>query len=186
MSHQRRTVRRLAILAREPRPGTVKTRLSPEYSPAESACLYAAFVRDTLDLAGRVGVPCSVFVSGGGLRSLRESAPGVTDWRGQGRGDLGARMRRAFAAAFRSGAGSVVMLGTDSPGLPGRLVRAAFRELRSAEVVVGPAADGGYYLIGLSRPCPALLTRMPWSRRISWPPSRSQRRTVRSPLPDRA
>ncbi|HVP38944.1 MAG TPA: TIGR04282 family arsenosugar biosynthesis glycosyltransferase, partial [Candidatus Saccharimonadales bacterium] len=154
----------LAVMARAPVPGRAKTRLAARIGRIRAARLYEGFILDTLALVTRLGVPARIFTTGGALRGLRRGAPPGTRWAGQGPGDLGVRMRRAFSACFRGGTRRVVMLGTDSPGLPPRLVRAAFRGLRQADAVVGPALDGGYYLIGMSRPLPELLRGMPWGR----------------------
>jgi rSAM/selenodomain-associated transferase 1 len=64
-------------------------------------------------------------------------------------GDLGQRMSASFARAFDRGAASVVLTGSDVPGLNSTLIRSAFQKLETAPVVLGPAADGGYYLIGM-------------------------------------
>ncbi|MBI5836041.1 MAG: TIGR04282 family arsenosugar biosynthesis glycosyltransferase [Candidatus Eisenbacteria bacterium] len=140
----------------------MKTRLAAALGPVRAAELYGGFLADTLGLVTRLRLPASVFTTGGRLAGFRELAPAGTSWVPQGSGDLGARMRRAFAACFRAGARRVVMLGTDSPGLPARHVRAAFRALDRCDVVLGPALDGGYYLVGLDRPRPELLRGMPW------------------------
>src|SRR5262249_552818 len=77
-------------------------------------------------------------------------------------GDLGLRMKRFFANRFAAGPSAVVLLGTDSPTLPLAFVEQAFTELQSADVVLGPATDGGYYLIGCRR-LPPLFDGIAWS-----------------------
>jgi len=72
-------------------------------------------------------------------------------YRPQGPGDLGRRMQRALADAFHDGAARVVVIGADCPGITPRLLRDAFERLAAADVVLRPATDGGYYLIGLPR-----------------------------------
>ena len=153
----------LILMARPPRPGRAKTRLIPRLGAAGAARVCEGFILDTLDLAGRAGGPVAAFTAGRMPEALRRAAPAGTAWAPQGPGDLGARMRRAFARCFAGGAVRCVMLGTDSPGLPLRHVREAFRRLRASDAVVGPALDGGYYLLGLARPTPELLRGMPWS-----------------------
>src|SRR3989449_4397566 len=76
---------------------------------------------------------------------------------------LGARLVTAFAGEFAGGARRVVIIGSDCPGVDRRLVRAAFAALGRRDVVLGPARDGGYYLIGLAAPQPALFRRVAWS-----------------------
>jgi rSAM/selenodomain-associated transferase 1 len=81
----------------------------------------------------------------------------------QGTGDLGERLRRAFDGAFRAGAERVVIIGSDCPEAKSSDVRRAWKELKSHDVVVGPAADGGYWLIGLRAPQPELFRHIAWS-----------------------
>ncbi len=81
----------------------------------------------------------------------------------QGDGPLGVRMRAAFRAAFASGARRVVVVGSDLPELSTALLRRAFECLEAREAVVGPARDGGYYLLGLARPLPGIFEGIAWS-----------------------
>ena len=81
----------------------------------------------------------------------------------QGDGDLGARMNRAFTEAFARGAERVVVIGSDCIELAAKDIRSAFRELKNYELVVGPAVDGGYWLIGLRMPRPELFREIAWS-----------------------
>src|SRR5205814_3062320 len=78
---------------------------------------------------------------------------------------LGDRMRNAFGHLFAAGYSSVVMIGSDLPSLPTSHLAQAFQYLRDRPdaLVIGPASDGGYYMIGLHRLCPALFTPIPWS-----------------------
>ena len=73
------------------------------------------------------------------------------DWQPQPVGELGGKMQAAFQQAFNSGAKAVVIIGTDCPGLTGQHLHHAFEHLTSHDVVMGPAADGGYYLLGMTR-----------------------------------
>jgi rSAM/selenodomain-associated transferase 1 len=83
-------------------------------------------------------------------------------YRLQGRGDLGDRMNRAFCEAFEEGVGRAVLVGTDCPGLTVGILNRAFGALRSHYMVLGPAKDGGYYLIGLRVAVPSLFSDIPW------------------------
>jgi len=76
---------------------------------------------------------------------------------------LGARMAQAFAEAFGAGAGQVVIIGTDCPGLSAALLRQAFAQLVHHDLVVGPADDGGYYLLGMNRLRSELFANKAWS-----------------------
>jgi rSAM/selenodomain-associated transferase 2/rSAM/selenodomain-associated transferase 1 len=77
-------------------------------------------------------------------------------------GDLGARMRRAFDRAFRKGAGSVVLIGTDVPGITSDILQYSLRALCANDIVLGPAIDGGYYLIGMRTPFPGIFESVDW------------------------
>jgi hypothetical protein len=78
-------------------------------------------------------------------------------------GDLGARMAGAIADAISAGADRVVVIGTDCPQVTAAVVQEAFDRLEAADVVLGPAADGGYYLIGMAQPHSLLFENVPWS-----------------------
>ena len=154
----------LLVFVKAPSPGAVKTRLLPAWSPADAAGLYQALVRDTLEAVRplrevRVVVAYAPDAGFPDLGWVDGSWPLVPQ---EGR-TLGERLTHGFAWAFRQGARRVAALGSDAPELSGAWVRQAFRELQHADVVVGPTRDGGYHLIGLSRPQPALFAGMPWS-----------------------
>jgi len=144
----------LAVFAKAPAPGRVKTRLRPALDDEQAARLAAAFVRDTLHKAARLGPPVTVYYAGD-RALLTPLAPPDVRWAEQGGGDLGARMARVPAPCL--------ILGADSPHLPLPLLRAALAALPLYDVVLGPAEDGGYYLIGLRAPQPALFEEVAWS-----------------------
>jgi rSAM/selenodomain-associated transferase 2/rSAM/selenodomain-associated transferase 1 len=158
------TTDRLAIFARFPEPGRAKTRLIPALGPAGAAQLHAEMVRHTLrrvdELDGRHGVSLEVWFAGGNTEWFR-AAFGERCYRRQTEGDLGARMAHAFGAMLAD-ARAAVIIGTDCPALTARIVSDAFGALRDHDLVLGPATDGGYYLIGLRRPIPDLFDRMSW------------------------
>jgi len=150
----------LCIFVKPPLPGLVKTRLTPFLTAGEAAGLAAAFFADTFALArscewARVVVACEGDPSPLGLGTGAEVWP-------QGAGDLGDRMERALSLALEGG-DSAIVIGTDSPGLPRRLLDAARLQLAGNDAVIGPSEDGGFYLLGL-RKCPqGLLQGLPWS-----------------------
>lgn len=154
----------LIVFAKAPVPGKVKTRLSPPLSSDQAARLYTAFVGDVI-AGARASGAAAVSVAYEPHRAypdLRwiEDAPA---WFPQTGKDLGARMNAAFAAAFDGGAAKAVIIGSDCPDLDPRILRRAFAHLDEAEVVLGTAEDGGYYLVGLRAPMPSLFSRMEWS-----------------------
>jgi rSAM/selenodomain-associated transferase 1 len=161
----------LVIFAKAPIPGGVKTRLCPPLTPDEAATLHGSFVLDTLE---RTKAACSTFR----LPAVRllACAPSSThvffrimaerhgvlllDQQGK---DLGERMHRAFVDCFAQGFARVVLVGTDVPSLPLIHYQQAFGGLETHDLVLGPAQDGGYYLIGLTRPAADLFQDIPWS-----------------------
>ena len=157
----------LIIFAKEPRPGQVKTRLSPPLSPEAAAQLYHSFLLDILEEMVRVPeVRLAVAFSPLGAQVFfRGLAPPGTDLFPQEGADLGERMARAFARGFATGFGPVMLRGSDVPDLPAAVVSEAREVLAAgrAQVVLGPATDGGYHLVGLSKPQPRLFQGPAWS-----------------------
>jgi rSAM/selenodomain-associated transferase 1 len=142
---------RLLIFCRPPLAGRVKTRLSPTIAPDDAATLYEASLRDVIALAGRERARVELWYDGQDAeRYFTEQYPHIITQR-QSSGELGARQRDAFERSFADGAERVVLIGSDSPTLPEGHLNAAFDDLREAPGVVGPARDGGYYLIGFQQ-----------------------------------
>jgi rSAM/selenodomain-associated transferase 1 len=150
----------LAIFAKAPVAGRVKTRLCPPLSPDQAAALSAAFLCDTVGKALRaVARPALTY---DGDRAILENAltgagiaPDRLDWVPQGGGDLGARMSRVPAPC--------VIVGTDSPTLPPAALTEAFEIVAAGDIALVPAEDGGYALIGLPRPMPEIFVGVSWS-----------------------
>lgn len=155
----------LVIFSRVPLAGRVKTRLSPEYTPEEAAEIHRALLGDVVERSLRAAA---------GIADVRLSwsesppedlpgLPGAAVPQGvQPPGDLGERMARVIQEGLRAGRRGVVILGSDAPTLPGDHLAAAFQALDRREVVLGPAEDGGYYLIGMSRLHPGIFRDMNW------------------------
>ena len=155
----------LALVAKEPSPGRVKTRLCPPLSPEEAARFYSCILGDAADeMASLRHVRRYLFLDPpASLRRVDGESFSRFERLPQRGADLGARMLDAASLAFRHGARRVVIVGADCPALGAGRVRQAFRELREgAEAVFGPSADGGYYLAGLSSPDKRLLEGIPW------------------------
>jgi rSAM/selenodomain-associated transferase 1 len=149
----------LLVVAKRPAPGQTKTRLTPPLSPEQATRLYECFLRDTLDLMR--GVPevrrGIAFLPHGAAGYFAQLAPDF-DLIPQVGTDLGARLDQALMHYLTRGYGHAVIMNSDGPTLPIEYLIQAFAELAaSADVVLGPSDDGGYYLIGLNRPAPRLL-----------------------------
>jgi rSAM/selenodomain-associated transferase 1 len=161
----------LVIFAKAPIPGQVKTRLCPPLTHDEAATLQGSFVLDTLERTKAAGIklklpfdrylacaPSSTLV----FFKILEERQGVTliDQEGE---DLGSRMHHAFDGLFKRGYHHVLIVGTDVPSLPLSYYQQALVHLEKHDLVLGPALDGGYYLIGLNKPTPVLFENIPWS-----------------------
>jgi hypothetical protein len=104
-----------------------------------------------------------VHFAGGTQQLMRDWLGSDTVYREQSEGDIGKRMAIAFHGAFATGMTSVVIIGIDCPNLNAQLMAKAFHAIEQHDLVLGPAQDGGYYLIGLRRLIPELFTGIPWS-----------------------
>lgn len=155
----------IVVVAKQPLAGQVKTRLIGGLTPEQVASLFEAMLRRTVDEAREAdaGEVALGFTPAEGRQWFEAHFPGLRLLE-QGEGDLGERMARLFELAFQSGQQHVALIGADAPYLPPETYREAMEKLREgAELVIGPADDGGYYLIGLNRPMPCLFANMPWS-----------------------
>ncbi len=151
----------VALLAKAPRPGWVKTRLAADIGTDEAAALYRQVGRRVVEQVGS-GYPLTVWYDPPDALDEMRSWLGEREYLPQSAGDLGARMARAFGAHFSRGDAPVVMIGADAPGVTADTVAKAIAALRSVDAVFGPAFDGGYYLIALHHALPALFTGVPW------------------------
>lgn len=154
----------LLIFARYPELGQVKTRLALTVGPEEALRVYCELLTRTRTAADGVAATKTLWLAG----DPPASGPAFADWTGYARrpqpaGNLGQRMHHAFAAAFDAGATAAVVIGTDCPDLTAAHLTAAFHQLATHDVVVGPALDGGYYLLGTRRLVADLFANKPWS-----------------------
>lgn len=156
--------RRLIIFTRYPRPGLTKTRLIPVLGPEGAARLQAEMTGRVVLQARRLApeIDLEIRHDGGSTEAMGRWLGTDLIYRPQGEGDVGRRMARALGAALDEGAPAVVLIGTDCPGVTPVLLDAAFDALQNHDLVLGPAADGGYFLVGLTRQAPALFEDMTW------------------------
>ena len=142
----------VGILTRAPAPGRTKTRLARTIGDAAAVSLATAMLQDAVEALRAGPWRTVVFVEPGGAVDAVRSLTGHADALPQGAGDIGARMRAAGSALFDTGRAPVVLVGTDIPALGAAQVEAALDALAAgSDVVFGPAADGGYYLLALRR-----------------------------------
>lgn len=149
--------RALICFTRPPVPGRTKTRLMPLLSGEACAALHTAFLRDIAGLCGRVDADLYVaYAPEGDWGILREIFPAALDFFSQAGEGLGERMHRALARVLALGYDACVLIGSDLPELTEDHLAAAFAVLEEADATLGPTADGGYYLVGLRKPCRSL------------------------------
>ncbi|MGD1854721.1 MAG: TIGR04282 family arsenosugar biosynthesis glycosyltransferase [Leptolyngbyaceae cyanobacterium] len=154
----------LMLFTRYPEAGNTKTRLIPHLGAVRAAELQrwmtASVVREIAALGPEVDR--QIHFSGGCLSQMQTWLGRQFTYLPQFAGGLGNRLHRAFLGNFQAGVRAVVAIGADCPDLSTRHFEQAFHRLQTHDVVLGPAADGGYYLIGLSRPQPKLFENIPW------------------------
>ena len=154
----------IALFAKAPEPGRVKTRLVPPLTMEDAARVARASLEDTARyIVPEVPVPWTLFLDGeadsatsdlareAGMRILPQEGP-----------ELGVRLKAAFRVLREQGARRVLAIGSDSPTLDPERIREAIESLAVCELTLGPTEDGGYYLIGMTRIHPELFDDVPW------------------------
>jgi rSAM/selenodomain-associated transferase 1 len=162
---------RICLFTRYPEAGTTKTRLIPALGPAGAADLQRRMTRHILKEARQAArlrpAVVEIRYAGGGRRKMRQWLGADLRYQAQASGDIGQRMARAAQDAAADGCPAVIIIGSDIPGITAAVVVGAFERLATNDLVIGPAIDGGYYLIGLRLPppgqaVPALFTDIAW------------------------
>jgi hypothetical protein len=161
-------MRHVAVFARWPRVGTVKTRLHPVLGPELATRLHEAMLRDAIAAAA--------LALADRRRLLWADAPADSAWDGasgfeqgaQTGADLGARLEAAFVALLATPADRVVAIGADAPRLDAARLDRALDALDDHDVALGPAGDGGYHLVALARPAPELFRGVSWGTGRVW------------------
>jgi rSAM/selenodomain-associated transferase 1 len=154
----------VALFAKPPRPGAVKTRLSPSLPATEAALLFQAFLSDAAARVRAQPRARRILYLAEGLAEgeADDWASGFDEVRLQAGADLGERMARAFDEMLPAPGNRAVVIGADSPDLPADTLPRAAEALDRCDLVLGPARDGGYYLVGLSRRAPELFRGVTW------------------------
>ncbi|MBN3961333.1 TIGR04282 family arsenosugar biosynthesis glycosyltransferase [Nostoc sp. NMS8] len=158
--------RHLIIFTRYPEPGKTKTRLIPVLGTVGAANLQRQMSEYTIFQVQELQKAVDIFVE---VRFTGGDSQLMEDWLGldlvyqfQGEGDLGSRMVRSLFDAFQSGMEQVIIIGTDCPGVNAQILATVFEKLHAFDLVLGPAIDGGYYLIGLRQPILELFVNIDW------------------------
>lgn len=147
--------RLVSIFARWPRPGEVKTRLIPQFGAEGAARIYTRLLAHTIAVARDSGVPFELRVTGGEPELFLAAFGSDLAVVEQGEGDLTDRLSAVPPPA--------IVIGSDCPGLSPAILRGAVQALEREPVVIGPASDGGYYLLGYNEDAAFAFTDMPWS-----------------------
>jgi rSAM/selenodomain-associated transferase 1 len=178
----------VAVMAKAPGLGPVKSRLHAALTPERATELYRCFLLDRLDALARLsGIqPVIAFTPAEGRQSIAALAPEHFRLIEQQGADLGERLSNVLAGLLADGHRGAMAIDSDSPTLPMSCVAEAAERLEGghADVVLGPCEDGGYYLIGLSAPQPALFDGIPWStdRVLTLTVERARARRLRTHL----
>jgi hypothetical protein len=169
----------LLVIAKEPVPGRVKTRLTPPCSPAQAAALAQASLSDTLEVVARTPAARKILVLDGDAKRWRRDGFEVIAQRGGG-------LDERLAAAFEDAACPALLVGMDTPQLTARLLDDGLRALArpTVDAVLGPATDGGYWSVGLKRPCAEAFTGVPMSCATTWSSQRARLRELRLRIHD--
>jgi rSAM/selenodomain-associated transferase 1 len=154
---------RLIVFVKAPRAGLVKTRIAQTAGDARAVEIHRELVESVFKALAPISGAEVRFAPDDAETEVRPWLRETWTLAPQGAGDLGERLARAFEAAFQAGMERVVIIGSDCPEVRTGDVRTAWKELRTHDVVVGPAVDGGYWLIGLRAPQPGLLEGIRWS-----------------------
>ncbi len=163
---RRRAGKAVLLFVKFPEQGKVKTRLASVLGEAKTLELYRNFVLDVLDVLRGADARCQVWYHPESAKKEMKRWLGDNyEYYPQKGEDLGQRMKNAFKKAFRQGYREAVLVGSDIPDLTPGIIGDAFSELDSHDSVMGPAQDGGYYLIGFGRDSfyPALFDGIRWS-----------------------
>ena len=167
----RAAAERLILFTRYPEAGATKTRLIPVLGPEGAAefqrRLTEHAARAAIEARNRRGLALEIRYEGGSQALMERWIEGPFALRPQGCGDLGVRMQTGLAAAFAEGVERAVLIGADIPGLDADTLLQAFDRLAQQDLAFGPAADGGYYLIGMTAACfrrgtPNLMSGITW------------------------
>jgi uncharacterized protein len=183
---------RVLMFTKYPVPGMVKTRLAKSIGTEHAAGLQTAFIRDELDMLRTLGAPVTLCCDPlAPLSEYRALFGPDHSYAAQQGAELGERMLNALHAALKENAKRVVLIGSDLPDLPSAHISQALTALETAPLCLGPALDGGFYLLGLGRPLPhGIFEAVPWgsgdvlTRTLANCEARGLRPQLLAPWPD--
>lgn len=151
----------LIIFTRKPEKGKVKTRLAQGVGDDKALKIYKFLLNHTAKITARVNAHKQVYYTNSIVeKDVWDDA--VFDKKVQTKGDLGKKMQQAFEDAFQDGFQNVIIIGSDLYDIDHKLIDEAFLKLDQNNIVIGPATDGGYYLLGLKQVYPEIFENKPW------------------------
>jgi len=157
---------RLVVFARHPEPGKVKTRLAQGIGPHAAAAMHFALANQTLSMARRFGadhhIDLELRLAGNRIADFGPFDCGQIAVRNQQGTGLGERLSQAARTAFSEGVRKLAFIGTDCPDITPQILEQAYSALAHADVVIGPALDGGYYLLAIRKYLPGLFEGIDW------------------------
>lgn len=149
----------LILFVRKPEPGKVKTRLAAQIGNEQALEIYKKLLQHTREVTETLNADKYLF----GTETANDVCwNGFHNVKQQGE-DLGIRMKNAFEMLFEKGYNKVVIIGSDCPSLTSGLIERSFNELNQNDVVMGPAEDGGYYLLGMKKLWNSFFLNKTWS-----------------------
>ena len=158
--------KQLIIFTCYPQPGKTKTRLIPALGVKGAANLQRQMTEYTVSKVKKfqslAAISFEIRFAGGDLQLMKNWLGTELNYQLQGEGDLGKRMEDSFLSAFDKGAHEVITIGIDCPGVNAPVLAEAFGKIRNYDLLLGPAVDGGYYLIGLKRAIGQLFINIDW------------------------
>jgi rSAM/selenodomain-associated transferase 1 len=155
----------IVIMAKEPKPGNVKTRLTPSLDPQTASRIYHSLLLDRIEQVESLK-EADHFVAyfpKSSLNFFENIIPSSFSLLPQKGKDLGERLANIFNTLFKEGYERIIIMDSDSPNLPSRFISEGLKMLNKADLVLGPCEDGGYYLVGLSSNMPQIFQEIPWS-----------------------
>ncbi|MEO1297819.1 MAG: TIGR04282 family arsenosugar biosynthesis glycosyltransferase [Cyanobacteria bacterium J06636_16] len=157
----------LIIFTRYPEAGKTKTRLIPHLGAAKAADLQRRMTEHIVGITRPLRVKGSLTVeihfSGGSREQMQDWLGAELTYHPQPEGDLGQRLQHTFASGFQAGLERIIVIGSDCPEIASHHLEQALQKLDNHDVVLGPAEDGGYYLVGISRDCDELFEDIAWN-----------------------
>lgn len=152
------------VFLKFPQEGEVKTRLTKDKSKKFAAEFYKVCVEHTITQLQDIQESAEIFLfTESNLTEIKEwlgTEFNINEQKGE---DLGVKMKNAFEEVFNKGFEHVIIIGTDIPGITSAIIKTAFRHLESTETVIGPAQDGGFYLLGMNQLHEELFKETEWS-----------------------